>query len=30
MLEKIKEFFKKLFKINNQQYIQAPKEATYD
>lgn len=26
MLEKIKEFFRNLFKINNQQYIEAPKE----
>lgn len=26
MLERIKEFFRKLFKINNQQYIEAPKE----
>ena len=26
MLKKIKEFFKKLFKINNQKYIEAPKE----
>lgn len=26
MLEKIKEFFKNLFKTNNQQYIEAPKE----
>ena len=26
MLEKIKEFFKNIFGINNQQYIEAPKE----
>jgi len=26
MLEKIKEFFRNLFKTNNQQYIEAPKE----
>ena len=26
MLEKIKEFFRNLFKKNNQQYIEAPKE----
>lgn len=27
MIEKIKEFFRNLFKTNNQQYIEAPKEA---
>lgn len=26
MLNKIKEFFRKLFKVNNQQYIEAPKK----
>lgn len=26
MLEKVKEFFRKIFKTNNQQYIEAPKE----
>ena len=26
MLEKIKEFFRSIFKTNNQQYIEAPKE----
>lgn len=26
MLDRIKEFFRKIFKINNQQYIEAPKE----
>ena len=26
MLEKIKEFFRNIFGINNQQYIEAPKE----
>lgn len=26
MLERIKEFFRNLFKMNNQQYIEAPKE----
>lgn len=26
MIEKIKEFFRNLFKTNNQQYIEAPKE----
>lgn len=28
MLERIKEFFRNLFKMNNQQYIEAPKEVT--
>lgn len=30
MLEKIKEFFRKLFQTNNQQYLEAPKEEIQD